>query len=163
MTIHRASFLIIIPLVLSGCGKVSSESAALPAVLSAASVLMNSEAVAAGAAVEGAVVLTLAPGWHTYSDPPGDSGMPPIVEFSLPSGWSAERLPLPPPQRFEDPSGVTFGYEGELRIGFRITAPPDAVAGEMIEIGIDVQWLICRDVCLPRSAQLKALLGVKEP
>lgn len=149
-------------LFLIGCGKVRTESETVEdsSPLSEASLAMDSAAVVPGDAVEGAVVLTLAAGWHTYSDPPGDSGMAPVVEFILPPGWSASRLPLPPPRRFADPSGVTFGYEEELRIGFRIAAPPHAAAGETAEVKIDVQWLICQDICLAQSAQLKTVLSV---
>jgi thiol:disulfide interchange protein DsbD len=120
--------------------------------------LVMSEAAGAfsSGALSGEIVLELAPGWHTYGDPPGDSGMPPMVDFRLPPGWQAVLGELPPTQRFEDEAGVTFGYEGELRIPFRLEWPSGATAGEAVEIEVNVQWLICKDICLPQSALLKA-------
>ncbi len=127
---------------------------------SAELIIERNPALAPGGELRGEIVLTMAPGWHTYSDPPGDSGMPPIINFAIPPDWEAVLEPLPPAERFEDESGVTFGYENELRIGFHLRAARDATPGAEVEMTIDVQWLICKDICLPESTVLKEIVTV---
>ena len=46
------------------------------------------------------LVLDLQPGWHTYWQYPGDSGLPPKVTWYLPEGWSAGQLEFSVPHQF---------------------------------------------------------------
>ncbi|MDT8391883.1 MAG: protein-disulfide reductase DsbD family protein [Lentisphaeria bacterium] len=124
--------------------------------LSSARLVIDETDVAPGASVTGRFIISLAEGWHTYSDPPGDSGMAPIITFSLPDDWSADLSPLPEAERFEDESGVTFGYEEELSVGFRLRVSDKAVSGSAAEIQLSIQYLICNEICLPQSADLRA-------
>lgn len=127
---------------------------------SAAALHLTSQQVPRGGTVEGALIVFLAPEWHTYGDPPGDSGMAPIVGFSLPTGWSAKRLPLPKPRQFRDALGVTNGYEDRVAIRFVITAPQEAKEGP-VDIGISLQWLICNEICVPKEATFTESLTVQ--
>jgi thiol:disulfide interchange protein DsbD len=129
---------------------------------STAELILRGDTVVPGGYLPGEVVLAVPDGWHTYSDPPGDSGMAPIVEFDVPDGWAAERLPLPKPMRFEDESGVTFGYENRLAIEFRLRSPETAAPGTEADIAVSVQWLTCKEICLPWSARLDARVAVVE-
>lgn len=132
-----------------------------PPPLSSARLLIDETDVKPGGEVTGRFVITLAEDWHTYSDPPGDSGMAPIINFTLPDGWTAAISPLPEPDRFEDEAGVTLGYEHELSVGFRLKVSDKAISGSTAEIKLTIQYLICKDICLPQSADLRAVLKIK--
>jgi thiol:disulfide interchange protein DsbD len=127
---------------------------------SSATLSFASSSVAPGEETKGKIVISLVSGWHTYSDPPGDSGMAPIVLFKIPEGWKATLLPLPKPRTFVDDAGTTFGYEDKLEIGFLLRAPENAVVGQNVKIETDVQWLVCKEICLPQSASLTVGLVV---
>ena len=129
--------------------------------LSSAEVYLDAEAVPPGGEVCGRITISLSKGWHTYSDPPGDSGMAPIVDFRLPEGWSVSMLSLPPAKTFQDTAGTTFGYEDQLPIPFILTVPAHAEPGIGVTIETELQWLICRDICVPQSAFLTTNLTVK--
>jgi thiol:disulfide interchange protein DsbD len=131
-------------------------------VKSTATLSLGEGLVSPGGSLAGRIALAIPDGWHTYSDPPGDSGMPPIIDFELPPGWSSSILPLPEARRFEGPAGVTFGYENTLEIDFLLTAPQQAPGGEKETIRVSVQWLTCKDICLPWSQDFEAEVTVAE-
>lgn len=143
---------------LVGCRSVDGPDEAEP--LSSVALRMAATSVAPGATVDGKLTISMAPGWHTYGDPPGDSGMPPIIEFKLPKGWTYVRLPLPPTKTFKDGAGTANGYEGSVDVPFRLTAPKTAAVGTPVTIEITVQWLICKDVCVPKSDDLQTTLTI---
>ena len=150
---------IMLSAVLTGCGGAEEDSEVAPysqdqEPSTASLVLEAGENVHPGDRLRGAIVIALASGWHTYGDPPGDSGMPPAVSFTVPDGWSADLQPLPQSREFRDAAGVTFGYENELRIPFTVSVPENAEPRERAEIEVAVDWLVCKDVCLPQSALL---------
>ena len=47
-------------------------------------------------------------GWHTYWSNPGESGLPTMIDWSLPIGFSAEPISWPIPERFT--AGPVVGY-----------------------------------------------------
>lgn len=166
--IHFA-LITIIMIIFSGCARnevvtnsVVAETADDKKLSSASLILNNLNEVAPGGELRGAIIIDLAPGWHTYSDPPGDSGMPPAVELSLPSAWSTELLPLPEPKEFKEEVGVSFGYKDQLKISFRIEAPEDISISSKVDLNVHVEYLICKDTCLPRSEKLHAEIVITE-
>ena len=118
------------------------------------------ETIKPGESLKGTLRIDLPEGWHTYSDPPGDSGMPPKIDFTLPQGWKAVRGPLPKAKTFKDAAGVTFGYEDKLIIPFTLTASEQLKPGTTALITVSAQWLICKDVCLPREEKVQLKLNV---
>ena len=75
---------IMLSAVLTGCGGAEEDSEVAPysqdqEPSTASLVLEAGENVHPGDRLRGAIVIALASGWHTYGDPPGDSGMPPAV------------------------------------------------------------------------------------
>lgn len=129
--------------------------------LSAAQLAVDETSVMAGTDITGQIIIKLADGWHTYSDPPGDSGMAPIITFTVPQGWSSELMPLPKAQTFQDEAGTTFGYEDQVAVDFRLKVSQSAASGSTAEMKVRIDYLICNDVCLPQSADLRAVFNIK--
>ena len=89
----------------------------------------------------------LDPGWHIYWTNPGDSGEPPKVTWLLPTGFAASDLQFPAPQRISDHSLMDYGYQGSVMLLAKLTSAK--APSKQAEIGADVRYLVCREVCLP--------------
>jgi len=102
----------------------------------------------------------LEPGWHIYWTNPGDSGEPPKVTWHLPSGIEAGALQFPAPKRISDHGLMDYGYEGQVVLLSKLTVPRSDTS-KKAEIGADVRYLVCREVCVPAKQQLRLTLPVE--
>ncbi len=100
------------------------------------------------------------PHWHTYWRNPGDSGLPTTLHWTLPTGAQASEIQWPAPRRIPIGPLVNYGYEGDLLLPVRFTAPADARPGSTLQLQAEAQWLACNDVCIPENATLKLALPV---
>ena len=151
----------------------------LPALLLAAATLaqaksvrtdyVESELIARTSAIEpgGKVLLGLRlkmdAHWHTYWQNPGDSGMPTTIQWKLPAGFKAGPIQWPLPQRLPIPPLMNYGFENEIVLPVEITAPKDtllSLQGQNARLAARVDWLVCKDVCLPGGADLEITLPV---
>ena len=96
---------------------------------------------------------TLESGWHIYWVNAGDSGLPPRVRWALPAGVSAGPFQYPAPQRLPLGPLMDFGYEREVTFPVPIEVAEAAPLGPAV-LHADVDWLVCREVCLPGNASL---------
>lgn len=100
-----------------------------------------------------ALHITLAPGWKTYWRAPGESGIPPRLDFSGSVNLAEARAHWPVPSVIEGAGLRTIGYTGELLL------PIEAVplrAGAPVELVADIEIGICDDICVPVSLRLSA-------
>ena len=100
-------------------------------------------------------------GWHIYWINPGDSGEPPRVKWQLPEGVTAGALQWPTPRRLGTPSIVDFGYQDAVTLIVPMHAERNLGLGEPAKIAAQVKVLVCREMCIPGSAQLSLVLPVK--
>lgn len=92
------------------------------------------------------------PHWHTYWINPGDSGLPTVLELTLPDGVTAEPIAWPHPQRFELADIVNFGYGDRRLLPVTIAIPADYVASSL-SVRAAARWLICEVECIPGQAE----------
>ena len=105
--------------------------------------------------------LKMEPGWHTYWKDPGDSGLATSVEWKLPYGFTAGPLHWPKPEIMKEAGIVTYGYKNEVVLLAKIRVPATGLkAGKVIQLGAKVDWLECKEVCVPGSAVVSATLRV---
>ena len=98
--------------------------------------------------------------WHTYWKNPGDAGMPAVIEWQLPAGFTAEAPLWPTPKRFEVDALVGFGYEKNMTLLVKVTPPP-SIEDSMVMLSADPRWVVCSDTtCLPGDANLSLSLRV---
>lgn len=100
-----------------------------------------------------------APGWHTYWENPGDSGLATRIRWRLPPGITAGPILWPTPRRISAPPLMSYGYgeeraTGQVMLLTQLTVASDAPAGA-IQIGADVEWLECKEICLPGEGKLE--------
>jgi thiol:disulfide interchange protein DsbD len=92
--------------------------------------------------------------WHTYWLNPGDAGTPTEVTWSLPPGWKAGAIQWPYPIRVPVGPLMDYGYEGKVWLLVDLTVPADAATGT-VTLKALVQYLVCREVCIPEDAKVQ--------
>jgi thiol:disulfide interchange protein DsbD len=97
----------------------------------------------------------LEPGWHVYWLNAGDSGEPPKVKWTLPEGVSAGSLKFPAPKRLPLGPLMDFGYEDEVLFPLTLSVSNAAKPGP-VALDAKINWLVCREVCIPGKADLEA-------
>ena len=128
-----------------------------------AELVARSAGVQPGQSVQIGLRLQHIPHWHTYWRNPGDSGLPTTLSWTLPAGAQAGAIEWPAPQRIPIGPLVNYGYEGDLLLPLRFTAPADAQPGSTLQLKAEANWLVCNDVCIPESATLNLALPVLAP
>ncbi|MDR1461556.1 MAG: thioredoxin family protein [Azoarcus sp.] len=96
----------------------------------------------------------IAPDWHTYWKNPGDSGITTRIAWDAPAGTDIGETQWPPPSRFSLGPVTNYGYGGEVTLLARARVPDDLPAGGRLPLGVTVDWLICREECIPEQVKL---------
>ena len=103
-----------------------------------------------GAVLLGGIAFQLQPGWHTYWRTPGDSGVPPRIDFSKSENIEAVTILWPAPIKFEDGSGGTsLGYQKQVLLPLRIVAKN---ADKPVMLRADINYAVCEKLCIPVEA-----------
>jgi thiol:disulfide interchange protein DsbD len=104
------------------------------------------------------------PKWHTYWLQPG-TGLPTSIDWQLPPGWSAGPIRWPAPKRVFDTAGnlAGNGYEGVTFLPVTLTLPRNLAPGTPVTLRAKVEWLMCKDVCIPGDAELALTLTPTAP
>ncbi len=110
-------------------------------------------AIAPGGTLQVGLVLTLEDRWHVYWKNAGDSGEPPKITWTLPKGISAGPMQFPIPSRLPLEPLMDFGYEDKVAFPVEISAAKSVQPGP-IHLDARIDWLVCREVCLPGKAHL---------
>ncbi len=106
------------------------------------------------------VLLEPREGWHTYWENPGDAGMASELAWALPEGFTASKIDWPAPHRVLEGPLVTFSYTGNVFLPATITPPATLDANNTHTLRVLATWLVCKDICIPESAQVEITLPV---
>jgi DsbC/DsbD-like thiol-disulfide interchange protein len=102
--------------------------------------------------VRAGLEIKLDPGWKTYWRDPGDSGLPPTLDFSGSGNVKAVTVLWPAPERFPDGAGGnSIGYLDHVILPLRI-APQDA--GKPSSLQLKLGYDICSNMCVPVESNL---------
>ncbi len=107
--------------------------------------------------VRAGVEIRLDPGWKTYWRQPGDSGVPPALDFGGSSNVNDVKVLWPAPERFPDGAGGnSIGYMGKVIFPLRVT-PKDAAKPALVHLKLS--YAICANLCVPAQASLDLALN----
>src|SRR5215218_6741686 len=81
----------------------------------------GTETIAGQPTLRAGIEIRLDPGWKTYWRYPGDSGVPPVFDFSGSENVKNVAVLWPAPHRFSDGSGNSIGYERSAILPLHIT------------------------------------------
>ncbi|MCH6258237.1 thioredoxin family protein [Puniceicoccaceae bacterium K14] len=93
--------------------------------------------------------------WHLYWTNPGDTGMPPSVEWIVPEGVTVGELEFPTPERILTEPFVSYAYEGEVFFLSKVSVGEDVDVSNGLRIQVVANWLACADICVPGDANLQ--------
>ena len=65
------------------------------------------------------------PDWHIYWENPGDSGLAPVKEYSVPQGVTLSEFIWPAPERIPVGPLMNFGYSNTVLLPFAVQLPED--------------------------------------
>ncbi|MGH6889068.1 MAG: protein-disulfide reductase DsbD family protein [Rhizomicrobium sp.] len=120
----------------------------------------EAHAIAPGGTLAIALEQTIRPGWHTYWRNPGDAGQATELHWTLPPGWNAGPIGWPYPKELPVGPLMDYGYEGQPWLLVNLTAPRDARSGTQLVLHAAASWLVCKEICIPESANLSLPLSV---
>jgi len=108
------------------------------------------------------VEIVMAEGWKTYWKSPGESGLPPHVDLARSENLAAAEVLYPVPERITEKGDTIVGYRGA--VVFPIALSPKDPAKPIV-VAADVDFGMCKDICVPTSAALTLTLepGLADP
>jgi thiol:disulfide interchange protein DsbD len=110
------------------------------------------------------ILFKMSPDWHIYWQTPGDAGLAPELNITLPDGFTAGPVQWPVPERLMLDEIVGYCYNEEVLLYMPVTAP--ATLPAKIEISADPKWLACRQECVPgevKGLKLTLAAGPAKP
>jgi len=107
----------------------------------------------AGHVFRAGIEIKLKEGWKTYWRYPGDSGVPPLLDFSRSQNVKTVTVLYPAPQRFPDGAGgSSIGYQGDVILPVHVV-PQDSTKPTMLRLKLD--YAVCEKLCVPAEAKLE--------
>lgn len=108
------------------------------------------------------IAFDIDPGWHLYWDGLNDTGMPIDVQAALPADFIAGEIQWPAPRRLVLPGDlVDHVYERRVTLLLPVDVPFDARPGSRATFKASVEWLVCREACIPGEATLELTLPIE--
>jgi thiol:disulfide interchange protein DsbD len=105
------------------------------------------------------IYFKLEPGWHIYWKNPGDAGEPPHIQWMLPKGITAGPMQFPAPKRLPLGPLMDYGYENEVLFPLKLHVA-DGVKASSVALHAKVDWLVCRERCIPGKAEFEVQKNV---
>ncbi len=109
---------------------------------------------------QAALRLTLADGWKTYWRAPGDTGIPPQVDWGRSQNVARASLTWPTPQVFVQNGLQTIGYKHQLVLPVEITP---ARPGQPMRLKGEITFGMCKDICVPARLKFDQPLDPQAP
>jgi DsbC/DsbD-like thiol-disulfide interchange protein len=114
---------------------------------------------ASEAAYRAGIEIELAPETITYWRSPGESGVPPVFDFSPSSNLRSAEVSFPAPARINEAGSDVFGYAGGVVLPVAVT-PQDP--GKPVGLVLELDYAACEKICLPVHARLQLDLPAKD-
>lgn len=105
------------------------------------------------------VEVVLGDGWKTYWRNPGDDGgLPPAFAWDQSRNLKSARVLYPAPERMKSLNGTAIGYSKTVTFPVEIEAADPNLP---VEVSVQLDYGICREICIPAEARLALVLEPK--
>jgi DsbC/DsbD-like thiol-disulfide interchange protein len=112
--------------------------------------LIAARAEPGGHVMRAGLEIKLKPGWKTYWRYPGDSGVPPVFDFSASDNVKTVDVQFPAPEKFSDGAGgFSIGYGGDVILPLRVVRHD---AGKPATLRLKLDYAACEKICVPAKA-----------
>jgi thiol:disulfide interchange protein len=101
------------------------------------------------------------PDWHIYWRYGGESGLPPEFMFSRPDGLKKPVIHWPTAEYINYEGMVNYGYHDEVVLFADFAIPADFSA-QSINLDLEIEWLICKDICVPEFGTYKVQIPAQD-
>jgi len=101
--------------------------------------------------IQAALELRLADGWHAYWRMPGDSGLPPALDWAASVNVENIEMSWPTPHRIEIMGLYSFGYEGRIMFPLSVAVKK---TGEPVTLALTASVMVCESICVPQNLTL---------
>lgn len=126
--------------------------------------LVAERAAAPGDTITIALLMQPDKDWHGYWSNPGDAGLPPTLDWTLPKGVTAGAMQFPVPQQLVVAGLMNHVYAHDFAILIPLTVPRTAAPGTTLPISAKAQWLACTAaICVPEDAVIAATITIAAP
>ncbi|MEQ8559098.1 MAG: protein-disulfide reductase DsbD family protein [Henriciella sp.] len=103
--------------------------------------------------------------WHIYWKNAGDAGIPPRMYWDEETGLPVDQIgeiewPVPHMIPVVEGEIMDYGYDDRIVLPFPVTVPESAE--DAMRFGGTLDYLICKDICIPESVELELFLDVGE-
>jgi DsbC/DsbD-like thiol-disulfide interchange protein len=102
------------------------------------------------------VNIAMEPHIKTYWRMPGDSGLPPVFDWSSSDNLATASVLWPLPKRIADPAGSILGYYDDVIFPVRVTAKDPA---KPVHLVLKLDYAVCGELCIPMSGQTELTLS----
>lgn len=110
-----------------------------------------------GTTADAGIELKLAPGWKTYWRYPGDSGVPPTLDWSGSQNVARVEMEWPAPKRFADGGGgFSIGYKGSVLFPLKVELKDKDKPARLV---LAFDFAVCEALCMPARADLAVTFG----
>jgi thiol:disulfide interchange protein len=121
-----------------------------------------SDVIHPGDSLQAGLYFRMDKGWHVYWSNAGDSGEPPKIVWTLPEGVTADPMQFPAPQRLPLGPLMDYGYESQVVFPILLHGSDSLKVGSSLDASAKVNWLVCRETCIPGRAELKLPIAVAD-
>lgn len=98
--------------------------------------------------------------WHSYYRNSGGVEKSPVIQWTLPEGFTAGEIQWPEPEVKDGAFGKSFVYSGSPVFLIDITPPATLTSGGTVTLKAKADWQICKDLCKDEKATFELTLPV---
>ncbi|HMP26713.1 MAG TPA: protein-disulfide reductase DsbD family protein [Oligoflexia bacterium] len=109
-----------------------------------------------------AIHFRIQPDWHLYWENPGDSGLAPVVNWGGSRIFALSPLEWQLPEIIKVGPLVNYGYSKELWLLYEVKLRQPVTKGDLLEFVGKVEYLVCKEDCLPGEANLSLAVKVSD-
>jgi len=110
-----------------------------------------------------ALEFAIAPGWHMYWKGQNDTGMPPMLDITLPPDFKVGEILWPAPERHIAPGDLLDSIVHEqMTLLISVDVPVNAKPGTTARIALKAEWLVCQEACVLEDASLELTLPIRD-
>ncbi|MCF6232908.1 MAG: hypothetical protein L3J36_07410 [Rhodobacteraceae bacterium] len=107
-----------------------------------------------------ALRLVLADGWKTYWRAPGDTGIPPRIDWDGSRNVGQVGVTWPTPQVFDQGGLRTIGYDHQMVLPLEISI---LQPGQPVHLSGEIKFGLCQDICIPAALSFEMTLDPDAP